>query len=338
MPERLTLPIHGPEHLPGAPDPIPFGDAIFEIKVFEDDVEVEAGDGKFKFDIPEDLDGAILSKAEAWITAAAGGTVVVSLWNDTQGVDLLATPLSIDTGEKNSKDSSIPHVVDDATSVVAWGDEIWINVDNAGGMGLGVAVYFISAGVGTFVVEGAKGDPGGVSDYAGSWTDATHYPAGTVVVHDGVSYISTVDHDADPTTEPGVGVDWETVWGSLVEIPVDASLNVSVHSSQGPVPDGVKAVYKLPFSAVITEAMILADRATVAEFDVWKTDFGGYPPDSSDSICGGAPPTLAGSIKNLDSTLPGWTTALASGDILAFSVSGVDEARRLTLILQLEKG
>jgi hypothetical protein len=338
MPERLALPIHGPEHVPGGPDPIPFGDALFEIKVFEDQIAVEAGDGKFKFDVPEDLDTALLTKAEAWITSPAGGDVVVSLWNETQGVDLLATPLTIPAGGLNSKDGT-PAVVDDTTNEVAWGDEIWVNVDNAGGMGLGVAVYFLSRAVNAIVVRGAKGEPGGVTEFEGDWSGSSvSYPAGSVVVHDGTAYFSTTDHTSSSTTEPGVGVDWATVWATLVDVPVDASLNCSVHSSQGPVPDGAKAVYKLPFSAVITEAMILADRATDCTFDLWKSDFGGYPPDASDSICGGTPPTLTGSIKNVDGTLTGWDTALAAGDLLVFWVEGVDNARRVTLILQLEKG
>ena len=82
------------DHLPGAPDPIPFGDAIFEIKVFEDDIVVEAGDGAFKFAVPEDLDEAILAKAEAWVTEpSSSGTIIVSLQNGDGGPDMLTDPL-----------------------------------------------------------------------------------------------------------------------------------------------------------------------------------------------------------------------------------------------------
>jgi len=338
--EKVVPPIHAPDHVPGGPDPLPFGDALFEIKVFEDELAVEAGPGKFKFAIPEDLDGAVLAKAEAWITTStAGGDVVVSLFNNSTGNDLLASPLTIDAGTLNSKDSGSPAVVDSAHSTVSWGDEIWINVDNAGGMGLGVAVYFISLGVSAILVEAGKGDPGGVTDFEGDWSGSTvTYPAGTVVIHDGVAYLSTADHVSDPSTEPGVGADWETVWAPLLAVPVTASLTVNVFSSAGPVPENtLLTVTPVPYDATITEAWILADQATDAVVDIWKTDFGGYPPNSGDSICGGNPPTLAASIKNQDGALPGWITSLAEDDILAFWIQEVSVARRLTVHLKLER-
>ena len=56
--------------------------------------------------------------------------------------------------------------------------------------------------------------------WEGAWADATTYvtansPAecsSSLVTHEGSTYICTADHTADSTTEPGVGVDWETVW------------------------------------------------------------------------------------------------------------------------------
>lgn len=340
MPERLTLPIHGPEHVPGGPDPIPFGDALFEIKVFEDDEIVTAGDGKFKFAIPEDLDQAIFSKAEAWVTgASSSGVVQVSLLNNSGSGDLLLDPLEIDPGELNSKDATNPHVVDEANAVVSWGDEIWVNVDSAGtdALGLGVALYFISAAIGAIVLRGAKGDPGGVTEFEGDWADTTTYPAGSVVVSNGVAYFATADHVADPDTEPGVGADWETVWAQLVDIPTSAAVTFNVLSSSGAIPDGIKAVALVPFPAVITEAMILADIAGDIEVDVWRVDFGGYPADAGDSICGSSPPTLTGSVKNLDTVLSGWSTDLSEGDLLVFYVSGSVGIGRITLALKLER-
>jgi hypothetical protein len=339
MPERLTLPIHGPEHVPGGPDPIPFGDAIFEIKVFEDTVVVAPGDGKFKFAVPEDLDQAILSKAEAWVTgASSSGDVVVSL-TINGGPDMLADPLVIDVGEANSKDSGSPHSVDPAHEVVSWGDEIWINVDNAGSdaLGLGVCLYFISAAVGAIVLRGAKGEPGGVTEYEGDWTDTTTYPAGSVVVHDGIAYLSTADHTADPDTEPGTGVDWETVWTTLVTVPTSAALSFVISSSQGDIPDGTKVAALVPWPCEIEYAILLADVAGDAVVDIWRTDFGGYPADVTDTICGGTPPTLIGAIKNFDSTLLGWSTSLAADDLLVFHVSGCVAVHRLTLALKLAK-
>jgi hypothetical protein len=49
--EHVVPVIHGPDHAPGGPDPIPGGVAVFEIKVFEDTVPVLAGDGAFIFEV-----------------------------------------------------------------------------------------------------------------------------------------------------------------------------------------------------------------------------------------------------------------------------------------------
>lgn len=44
------------------------------------------------------------------------------------------------------------------------------------------------------------------------WADATPYMTGNVVMNDGVRYKATGDHTSATATEPGTGVDWETVW------------------------------------------------------------------------------------------------------------------------------
>lgn len=314
------------------------GIAIFEIKVFEDVIVVAAGDGAFKFDIPSDLDEAVLVDVEAWITgASSSGTVVVSLYNNTQGVDMLSTPLTIDVGELNDKDAATPFVIDLTNAEVAEGDEIWINVDNAGtgALGLGVAVKFTPSDNAAIIVRGTKGDPGGVTDFQGAWQDATSYQAGDVVSNNGVVYVATQDHTSNAANdEPGVGTNWEDFWVPMADVPLSAGATFTVVSASGAVPVGVKAAVVIPFPATITEAWVLADSAGNATIDFWKCDFGGYPPTIADSI---GTLTLSGSIKNLDSTLSGWDTGLLEDDILVLYISGVTVITRLTVFLKLAK-
>jgi len=114
--------------------------------VFHDTKPVTAGDGKFKFMISRDMGGwappvgepypsFYLYDAEAYLTEA--GSCTVSIENNTKSVDMLSSPLVItslnDTGTR---------VIDPVDSLVDWHDHVWINVDSAGGKGLGVKLVF----------------------------------------------------------------------------------------------------------------------------------------------------------------------------------------------------
>lgn len=312
---------------------------IFEIKVFEDDVEVVERD--WKFDIPVEADESTLTDVEAWVTGvSSSGTITVQIRNETQGVDMLSTPMTIDVGEKNDDDAGTPFTINLANAEVAYKDEIWVRVISAGSgaLGLGVKLAFTPADTAAIAIRGAKGDPGGVTDFQGAWQNGTTYQAGDVVTNNNVVYVSTQDHTSNAANdEPGVGTNQGDFWIPMADVPLVASLNISIHSSSGAVPDSTYEVVQMPFDATLTGVTVLADQATDAVIDIWKTDYAGYPPTSGDSITGGTPPTLTGQIKNLDSTLLGWTTALSAGDILAFNVSGVTMGRRVTLVLSMEK-
>lgn len=55
-----------------------------------------------------------------------------------------------------------------------------------------------------------------------------------------------------------------------------------------------------------------------AVIDIWKDTHANYPPTVADSICASAKPTLSSVSKYEDTTLTGWTTAIAAGDWLVF--------------------
>lgn len=215
---------HGWTHAPkarGGTDPIPGGRGIFEIKVFDDLTTVLAGDAAFTFEIPEDLDGALLVKTEAYVTTvSSSGVVQVQLHKLTAAVDMLSTKISIDVGEKNSKDAGTQPVVNLANDDVAWGDHIRIDVDAAGtgAKGLGVILYFVPVAVASLVLEGIvgpQGATGGITDWTGQWVTATAYAVNEAVSYNGSSYVASSAHTSGASTEPGVGASWETVWMEL---------------------------------------------------------------------------------------------------------------------------
>lgn len=125
----------------------------YELKVFADRnaldgelpdeaIVVSAGDGKFIFAIPYDLDGTALVHAAAYVSAA--GAVTVQLRNITQAHDFLSTAVTIDGGDNTSYDAATPPVITEANREVNVGDLISVDVDAADGTaeGLGVILVF----------------------------------------------------------------------------------------------------------------------------------------------------------------------------------------------------
>lgn len=121
--------------------------AVFEIKLFADDSFpdsvsiVTVGDGRFKLSIDEKLDGAYLLRVQAYITTVGSGDTSVMVYNNTATVDMLNTAIVIPAGEK----CAVSVDIDPDNDRVAACDEIWLNVDAAGGgtaKGLGVILTF----------------------------------------------------------------------------------------------------------------------------------------------------------------------------------------------------
>lgn len=123
--------------------------AVLFIKVFGDTQVVTTGDGKFIFEVSEDMDDMFLIKVESYVTTvSSSGLPTVQIRNVTQAVDMLTTKLTIDASELNSKTAAAPAVIDVANDDVFWGDHIALDVDVAGtgAMGLGVMLTFCLAG------------------------------------------------------------------------------------------------------------------------------------------------------------------------------------------------
>ena len=118
---------------------------LYEIKVFADDKIVAVGDGRFIFEIPQDIGGLRLIKVEAWVTTVGtSGTALIQIRNVTQAVDMLSTRINIDLNKKNSKDATTQPVINTANDDVVWGDHIAVDVDavTSGSKGLGVNLTF----------------------------------------------------------------------------------------------------------------------------------------------------------------------------------------------------
>lgn len=117
----------------------------FLAKLFQDDEPVVAGDNAAQLilKIPADLDGTYLRSAEAGLTTVGGSVTHIQVRNATQAHDMLSTRITIASGDEDSSGSS-PPVINPANALVAAGDKIAFDIDDAGSgsMGLSVAVGF----------------------------------------------------------------------------------------------------------------------------------------------------------------------------------------------------
>ena len=117
----------------------------------------------------------------------------------------------------------------------------------------------------------------------------------------------------------------------------NASLIFIIDGGGSAITTGEKGHLEIPFACTITQVTMLADVSGSIVVDIWKTTYALFPPADADSITASAPPTISAAQKSQDSTLTGWTTAVAAGDILAFNVDSAATITRVTISLKVEK-
>lgn len=115
-----------------------------------------------------------------------------------------------------------------------------------------------------------------------------------------------------------------------------------INGNQSAITAGLKGYIRNLPAGTITKVSLLADQSSTTSIDLWKCTYSDYDagvthPVDGDSITAGNEISLTASTKNEDSTLIGWTTTIALGDILAVYVDSNDNAEKLTLTLTIER-
>jgi hypothetical protein len=100
---------------------------------------------------------------------------------------------------------------------------------------------------------------------------------------------------------------------------------------------GVAGDLQIPFACTITAVRALADQSGSIVVDIWKDTYANFPPTDADSITASAPVTISTATKSEDTTLSGWTTSIAAGDILRFNVDSVSSIERVTIVLTVTR-
>ena len=321
------------------------GLGVYEIKVFEDVNATVVGDKAFQWEIPEDLDLAEIVSVEAFVTTPGSGNTQIQLHKlDNAGAsqgDILSTKITIEAGDYNSADAATQPVITGGTHLVHWGEHLRIDIDaaGAGSLGLGLIVTLAPSPLGSVMLRGSKGDPGGIFNWTGQWTTSTVYVTGDAVSYNGSSYVAIADHTSGSTTEPGIGANWEDAWMLLAggEQLKSSSFQIAVRGNGYPLTAGMKGHLHVPFDCVITEATLLADVVGSVVVDIWKDTYGSYPPTNADSITASSPLTLSSAFKTTDTALTGWTKTLAQGDVLAFVIDSNSLIGELTIALSVDR-
>lgn len=98
---------------------------------------------------------------------------------------------------------------------------------------------------------------------------------------------------------------------------------------------GDKAEAEVGFAATIVAVRIFSPVSGSAAFSVDKATYSAY--DTFTNIDASAPPTLTTAKKSQDTTLTGWTTAVAAGDVLRVTLDSLTTTTALTLALTLRR-
>jgi hypothetical protein len=126
------------------------------------------------------------------------------------------------------------------------------------------------------------------------------------------------------------------VYDKMQEMAV-ASVQCIIDGGGAVITTGMKACIEVPFACTIERATIVADVSGSVVVDIWKDTYANYPATVADTITAAAKPTLSAAIKNQDSTLTGWTTAVAAGDWLCFNVDSATTVTRVTVSLKVRR-
>lgn len=113
------------------------------------------------------------------------------------------------------------------------------------------------------------------------------------------------------------------------------TIGITIDGGGSAITTGQKGYRSFPVAGTITRARLLADQSGSAVVDVWKDIFANYPPTVADTITASAKPTLSAQDHSEDTTLTGWTTAVAAGDVFGFNVDSASTITRLVLELTI---
>jgi len=123
--------------------------------------------------------------------------------------------------------------------------------------------------------------------------------------------------------------------GSITTAQKTRQIGITVDGAGVLLTTGLKGFKSFPVAGVITGVRLLADQVGSIVIDIWKDTYANYPPTVADTITAAAKPTIAAADKSDDTTLSGWSTSVAAGDVFGFNIDSVATITRITLELTI---
>ena len=118
----------------------------------------------------------------------------------------------------------------------------------------------------------------------------------------------------------------------------DRAIGYVIDGGGDPITTGLAGIgLRIPYACTITEWTLHADVSGSIVVDIWKDSYGNYPPVVGDSITGSAKPTISAANRNTSTTLTGWNTSIAAGDMLYFNVDSCATITKAVLTLKVTK-
>jgi hypothetical protein len=128
------------------------------------------------------------------------------------------------------------------------------------------------------------------------------------------------------------GTDYDTSW-----VTVAAGAEIIIDGGGAEIGTGMAGWVEVPFACTIVAARALADQTGDIEVAIGKETYANHDPVSPTVISASAPVEISTDIKSQDTTLTGWTTSVAAGDIIYFDVVAVTDIERCTVSLTLNR-
>lgn len=150
-----------------------------------------------------------------------------------------------------------------------------------------------------------------------------------------VASVDTIIVSNGTLTDSGSGDVTIVTGGGLSASP--SNIQFIIDGGGATITTGVKGYIEVPYGCTVAGVRLLADQSGSIVIDIWKDTYANYPPVDADSITAAAPPTITTATKSQDTTLTGWTTSLAEGDVLGFNVDSITTCQRVTLVLDVTR-
>lgn len=139
------------------------------------------------------------------------------------------------------------------------------------------------------------------------------------------------------TNEPVTLSQLEGVLGLTLNAPFTTAVEYVVDGAGTALTTGDKGCLRIPFACTINDVMLIADTSGSIVMNIHKVAYASYTAGFTGSICASAKPTITSTVKSLDTTLTGWTTAVAVNDILRFNIDSVSTITRILIALKVTK-